>query len=350
MSRNYSRFCFGMMSIILVACLSTSALHSPCLAGQEDAEFAADRTSRTGLAVRDSDGGFTLALAGQAPFHSTVNAVVGERLIDVPGSTTRLILWEETDVTGNTTPFYAISLDGKNIATLRSTSYVLKLRHGDHDPAVFVPSIDTSLAARDGTNLYFVQFVTQPLEEFRDTIEQLGGVVHKFISNHTYITRMTPDVRDIVADLPFVRWIGPVHPAYKLEEEIRDWIASAEEVAPRLYSIMLCERGVAAQDRVSAHIHTAGGGVLALDEKALALLLGPAHLLPALSADTGPLRGRGGSLRPRERLHQTAQREDVLDILTKKPLTPSEEEIRDNPRARSAKLRVAIKKGGPDEE
>ena len=187
--------------------------------------------------------------------------MVDERLINVPGSTTRLILWEETDANGVTAPFYAISLDGKSIATVRETSYVLKLRHGDHDPAVFVPSVDTSLAADDATNLYFVQFVTQPLEEFRRTIEELGGVVHKFISNHTYITRMTPDVHDTVADLPFVRWVGPVHPAYKLEEEIRGWIGSGEDVAPRLYSIMLCERGVAAQDRVSEQIHIAGGKV-----------------------------------------------------------------------------------------
>ena len=36
----------------------------------------------------------------------------------------------------------------------------------------------------------------------------------------------------------------------------------------------------------------------------------------------------------------------ILDILTKKPLTPSEEEIRANPRSRSAKMRVAEKRPG----
>lgn len=34
----------------------------------------------------------------------------------------------------------------------------------------------------------------------------------------------------------------------------------------------------------------------------------------------------------------------IVDILTKKPLTPSEEEIRANPRARSAKMRIAEKR------
>lgn len=36
---------------------------------------------------------------------------------------------------------------------------------------------------------------------------------------------------------------------------------------------------------------------------------------------------------------------DLLRILTKKPITPRREEIRENPRARSAKLRVAVKVG-----
>ena len=36
--------------------------------------------------------------------------------------------------------------------------------------------------------------------------------------------------------------------------------------------------------------------------------------------------------------------EGTAEIITKKPVTPSEEEIRENPRSRSAKLRVAIKK------
>jgi len=36
-------------------------------------------------------------------------------------------------------------------------------------------------------------------------------------------------------------------------------------------------------------------------------------------------------------------RKEVLRILTRKPMTPTEQEIRENPRARSAKLRVAEK-------
>jgi 16S rRNA (cytosine1402-N4)-methyltransferase len=37
-------------------------------------------------------------------------------------------------------------------------------------------------------------------------------------------------------------------------------------------------------------------------------------------------------------------RRDTLRVVTKRPVTPSPEEVRDNPRARSAKLRVAEKR------
>jgi 16S rRNA (cytosine1402-N4)-methyltransferase len=37
----------------------------------------------------------------------------------------------------------------------------------------------------------------------------------------------------------------------------------------------------------------------------------------------------------------SVKREDELKIITRKPITPTEEEIKQNPRSRSAKLRIA---------
>jgi len=39
------------------------------------------------------------------------------------------------------------------------------------------PPVEALLAASETTNLYIVQFVTQPLEQFRTAIRNLGGTV-----------------------------------------------------------------------------------------------------------------------------------------------------------------------------
>jgi len=51
--------------------------------------------------------------------------------------------------------------------------------------------------------------------------------------------------------------------------------------------------------------------------------------------------------RPVKRAFQRLTREGSFRVLTKKVIVPSEEEIRNNPRARSAKMRVVEKLSGP---
>ena len=130
-----------------------------------------------GLAVVTESNLRSLSLDGAEPFHRTPNEVVGERLIDVPGGPVRLALWSEVEPEGRVAEFYAISLDGNDMATVRQTSYVMELRHGRFDPAAGVPAVAAVLTANDDADLYIVQFVTQPLEEFRAAIAGLGGAV-----------------------------------------------------------------------------------------------------------------------------------------------------------------------------
>lgn len=74
--------------------------------------------------------------------------------------------------------------------------------------------------------------MTQPLQEFRTTIEACGAKIYKFIANHAYLVKMAPDAREAVAALPFVRWVGPYHPAYRLEDFLRNNRARADELFP----------------------------------------------------------------------------------------------------------------------
>lgn len=75
-----------------------------------------------------------LKLAPGAPLRQTVRTVAHARLIDLTGSRVRLVCWDEVDPAAQTTPYYAISLDGLTAAAVRPTSYVLRLRQQEFDP------------------------------------------------------------------------------------------------------------------------------------------------------------------------------------------------------------------------
>lgn len=102
-----------------------------------------------------------LSLCGSDPFHTTEAGVADARLIAVPGSTLLLILWNEGIPPGDVFPYYALSLDGREVQRVRKTSYELKLAYAEFDPRVETPAVDSRLSTPPGNELYIVQFVTQ---------------------------------------------------------------------------------------------------------------------------------------------------------------------------------------------
>ncbi len=233
----------------------------PTLA-QQEGQTPPGATPSSPLIVEKDAAGVALRLETGAPFHHTMNDVINERLIDVQGSPVRLVVWEEVSPTGSVTPFQAISLDGQNMMTVRPTSYVLKVRHSDFDPKAAVPPVDTALLADATTNMYIVQFVTQPLDEFRAAIKRLGGTVYYFIANNAHLVKMSPAVRDKVATLPYVRWVGHYHPAYRIEEYMRENRTRAAELFPlQRYNVQVFEAGMAQKEAVAGRIEKLGGTI-----------------------------------------------------------------------------------------
>lgn len=207
---------------------------------------------------------YTLSAPGLGAFRTTRNPVHNARLVSVPGSPVRLALWDEQQSDRTVAPFYAISLNGHTVARVQNTSYEISLRYGQFDPAKSLPSVPAAFAARSANQeaVYIVQFVTQPLDAFREQIEAAGGIVHQFIAQHAFLVRMSPTAHDRVTALPFVRWVGPYHPAYRLEEGLLAQLAQFKvDRSPVRYSIQVFERGPAQQEAVAEHIRQTGGTV-----------------------------------------------------------------------------------------
>ncbi len=188
--------------------------------------------------------GVASAESGGQPLDS--GAMFNMRAIAVPGSAAVVLLWEERRADGATRAWYAVSPDGIAVAMARPTEYRIRLRYGTFDPLRDgPPAVPAPLVAQPEEALHLVQFVAPPMEEFRTAISALGGEVLHFLSEHTHVVRMPAGVAAQVRALPFVRWVGPLHPAYKVDESILALLApGAPEGPPSRYSIETYSRTV----------------------------------------------------------------------------------------------------------
>ncbi len=196
------------------------------------------------------------------------------QLISVPDSSVVLKLWEDRDRFGVMMPHYSISLDGSEFSEPKATSYTIRLRHGGFDPLGFAPApaLEEGFEAGEDTNLYIVQFLTQPLEEFRGAIEGLGGAVHWYLADHSHIVHMDSETLEAVEELPFVRWVGPYHPAYRLEEFLLDNAEYANEAYPlQKYNVMVIDASSDTKLDAAQRIEEIGG-IVDLDDSGKYLL------------------------------------------------------------------------------
>jgi len=181
--------------------------------------------------------------------------------VAVPGSAVMLKLWSETDATGADVPHYAISVGGE-FSEARATSYELKLHHGDFDPLAQAPAIQAGFEAVAGGSLYIVQYLTHPLAAYRRAVREAGGEVLSFLANHSHVVRMDPQAMAQVEAMPFVRWVGALHPAFRLEPAVIDAIEAGDlDRQPRDYNMHVTRAGIGEKQIVADRIRAAGGGV-----------------------------------------------------------------------------------------
>ncbi|MFM9995901.1 MAG: S8 family serine peptidase [Phycisphaerales bacterium] len=196
--------------------------------------------------------------AGDSP----AGRVVKARTIAMPGSAAIVRLWDEVAPSGAVTHWHAVSTDGRAFSRAIPTTYEVRLRYADFDPLATTPVVAQGLVAPAETRSYLVQFVAPPIEPMRDGVRALGGTVHRFLTDHTHIVHLPPGAAAKVAALPFVRWVGPYHTAYRLEESIlADAVAGADAPRPERFLIEMLERGPAAQEAVAARVRALGGEV-----------------------------------------------------------------------------------------
>jgi hypothetical protein len=259
-------------------------------------------SGNAGLVAGRAKGVSTLALEGAAPFRTTQAAVSNQRLIRIDNSSTVVALWDEVSPTGAVEHFYGLSLDGKTFAQVLPTTYQVRLVYSQFDPKQGEPPVFAQLASRQDSRVYLVQFEIPPIDEFRRDITNMGGTVERFLTDHTHVVTMDAATAANVAKLPYVRWVGKYHTAYRLSPEVRaEVMAAGPDAAAERYSIECFRRGMGQQTSVADAIRRAGGivEVFTKDQFRMEATLTPAQLLAVATMDEvnyiDPWGGPGGT-------------------------------------------------------
>ncbi|MDP6424141.1 MAG: S8 family serine peptidase [Planctomycetota bacterium] len=118
-------------------------------------------------------------------------------------------------------PAYRISVDaGRTWCEIKHTDPMVHLVYAVFDPKSGEPSMPAWLRAPASSDLHLVQFATQNLAAYDRVLGGLGAKVGSYVPGQCVMARIPPDKIARIRALPFVRWVGRMHTAYKIDASI----------------------------------------------------------------------------------------------------------------------------------
>jgi subtilisin family serine protease len=84
---------------------------------------------------------------------------------------------------------------------------------------------------------YLLQFTGPVHEEWKTTVEQIGVRLYGYIPDFAFIARLDETVIDNLTALPFVRWVGPYYPEYRLEQTLQRSPISPQDSSPVVLNV-----------------------------------------------------------------------------------------------------------------
>jgi len=141
---------------------------------------------------------------------------------------------------------------------------VLRLRLAEFDPLERKPTIPPDLMASDQTRIFIIQLESTPDQRSRDKLTGAGLTLLRYLPDDAYIVEMDPRNGKGVAGLPCVRWIGPYHPAYRIDPSLgsgKGGTAGRAAIGSECKEccIQVFKRGLSQKEEAAARIKRAGG-------------------------------------------------------------------------------------------
>lgn len=101
-------------------------------------------------------------------------------------------------------------------STAAPTGLEIRLTYATFDPLLGEPQVPAALQASAGSRHALLQLIGPPRPEQLSGLRAAGVVFYDYVPTYTYIVRLPQEGAAAVSALPGVRWIGDLHPAYKI--------------------------------------------------------------------------------------------------------------------------------------
>jgi hypothetical protein len=168
----------------------------------------------------------------------------------------RVGLWREGDAAR-----YAITLNQGEVNAQGEARPVVRLRYAEFDPLRFVPPVAEAFRSEAVDSAFIVQFQTRTLPEYAHAIETLGGRVRAYLPDQCFVVSIDPGRLPDLRSLAFVRWVGPYHPAYRLEPPVMSDLRAGALPTEARYVIQAMEPSTHMKSVIATRIELLGGRI-----------------------------------------------------------------------------------------
>src|SRR5262245_46883120 len=190
---------------------------------------------------------------------------------------------------GGGTATATLSRDGgRTFAALPPIDDRLHLRAGVFDPLTARPAYAAALAAPADGHLFAVQCRTSILPEYRQALLAAGLEVVGYWPMNAYLVRGDRAVATALRTEPWVRWVGDVAIAEKLDDDLIPLVAGAGPAVPARIECNLVLTRKSDRARLIGELAAIGGEVSKVNEGSVYLqaILTPKQLAAVAALDT----------------------------------------------------------------
>jgi hypothetical protein len=102
----------------------------------------------------------------------------------------------------------------------QDSSIMITMKAAEFDPLIENPEIPMELSYTSEKGYYLVQCQGPILSNWVEEIENSGAIILGYAPDYAFLISMNNEVKKSLEELPFIRWIGIYHPAYKIQDRL----------------------------------------------------------------------------------------------------------------------------------